>query len=74
MDISIPQLYVEKIVAMLGDIAIMKGSLQEKKRVLMTALSKLIDADGWLWSATQVINEQDRPVSCWCYLWWSYRV
>jgi DNA-binding CsgD family transcriptional regulator len=29
----------------------------------MTNLSRMLEADGWLWSATQVIREQNRPVS-----------
>ena len=62
-DTSIPQDYVIKIVQLLGDIAGMRCGLSERKRVLMVKLSDMLDADGWLWSATQVIQGQDCPVS-----------
>ena len=62
-DILIPQEDVVKIVQLLGNIAGMQTGLQEKKQALMTQLSQILQADGWLWSATQVISEQQRPFS-----------
>ena len=62
-DTMLPQKEVEEIVRLLGDIAVMKCDLPELKRVLMERLSEMLDADGWLWSATKVIEEQGRPFS-----------
>jgi DNA-binding CsgD family transcriptional regulator len=62
-DILIPYTDVACIVRLLGDVAGMTEDLPSRKRVLMQGLACLVDADGWLWSATQVIKDQDRPVS-----------
>jgi len=59
----IPYPQVAKIVRLLSDVAGMTKDMPARKRVLMQGLARLVDADGWLWSATQVIKEQDRPVS-----------
>jgi DNA-binding CsgD family transcriptional regulator len=62
-DILIPSDEVVKIVKLLGSIAGMTCDLPERKRILMAGLCQILDADGWLWSATQVIENQNRPVS-----------
>jgi DNA-binding CsgD family transcriptional regulator len=62
-DILIPYPQFESIVQLLGDLVGFEGDLPSRKRILMDGLAHLLDADGWLWSATQVIKEQDRPVS-----------
>ncbi len=62
-DLPIPQEDVEKIVTLLGDIAGMTCDLQSRKYALMEKMSEMLEADGWLWSSTQVIEEQDRPYS-----------
>jgi hypothetical protein len=59
----IPDRDVIKIVKLLGSIAGMNCALSERKRLLMKGLCQIVDADGWLWSATQVIQKQNRPVS-----------
>lgn len=62
-DIVIPFPQVAAIVRLLGNVAGMTEDLPARKRVLMDGLARMVDADGWLWSATQVIKEQERPVS-----------
>ena len=62
-EVSIPQDTVIQIVQILGDIAGMEGSIEEKKKELMLKLTDMLDADGWLWTATQVIQEEGRPYS-----------
>ena len=62
-EIAIPQEYVVEIVTLLGEISGMKCGLAERKEALMEKLSEMLDADCWLWSATQVIKEQERPLS-----------
>jgi len=59
----IPESEVSEIVRLLSKIASMSGTLADRKRELMWGLQRLVDADGWLWSATQVIPEQDTPMS-----------
>lgn len=60
-DTMLPQKEVEEVVRILGDIAVMNCDLQELKRTLMERMSVLLDADGWLWSATKVIKEKACP-------------
>jgi hypothetical protein len=62
-ELVIPQDEVVRIVRLLGRIAGMQTALPERKHALMTDLSEMLDADGWLWSATQVIREKNQPVS-----------
>lgn len=62
-ELVIPQDEVVRIVRLLGRIAGMQTALPERKHALMTDLSEMLDADGWLWSATQVIREKHQPVS-----------
>jgi DNA-binding CsgD family transcriptional regulator len=62
-DILIPSSAVASVVQLLGDVAGMTEDLPLRKQALMQGLARLVDADGWLWSATQVISEQERPVS-----------
>jgi DNA-binding CsgD family transcriptional regulator len=62
-DILIPQDEVVEIVKLLGRVAGMRVGLARRKRALMTGLGRMLDADGWLWSATQVIKGQNRPIS-----------
>ncbi len=62
-DASIPQSEVIKIVSLLGEIAGMDCNIQQRKEALMIKLAEMLDADGWLWTATQVLTEQGRPVS-----------
>ena len=45
---------VREIVRLLADVAIVEGTLPEKKRALMTGLQTLVGADGWLWSVTRI--------------------
>lgn len=59
----IPESTVSQIVRLLSKVAGMSGSLSIKKRVLMEGLSGLVDADGWLWTATRVIPDQATPMS-----------
>lgn len=62
-DILIPQDDVVKVVRLLGRVAGMRVGLAKRKRALISGLARMLDADGWLWSATQVIKEENRPVS-----------
>lgn len=54
---------VRSIVRLLGRVAGMREALSARKRALMEGLSNLVDADGWLWTMTRLIPEQNRPVS-----------
>lgn len=62
-DVMIPHSQVAAIVRLLGNVAGMTTDLLSRKRILMDGLAQLVNADGWLWSATQVIKEENRPVS-----------
>ncbi|MCA9258257.1 MAG: hypothetical protein KDA61_03605, partial [Planctomycetales bacterium] len=54
----IPEEIVVKAVRLLGNVAAMRGNLPAKKRRLMDGLCAMLDADGWLWTATRVLPDQ----------------
>ena len=54
---------VREIVRLLGRIAGMQKPLSARKRRLMEGLGQLVNADGWFWSLTRVIRENNMPVS-----------
>lgn len=62
-DSAISEPDVRAVVRLLGKIAIMPGDHALKKRRLMDDLSKLVNADGWLWSTSHVLQDQSQPVS-----------
>ena len=51
------------IVQLLGETAGMESDLVSRKRFLMRGLSRLINADGWLWSMTRADHSKGQPVS-----------
>lgn len=53
---------VRSIVRLLGEVAGSYDDHAARKRQLMSGLSRLVEADGWLWSVTRVRDE--RPVCC----------
>src|SRR5665213_848436 len=52
---------VRKIVRLLGDIAILNGPTIVKKRLLMTRLSELIEADAWSGIVSRAAATNDNP-------------
>lgn len=51
------------IVGLLGETAGLDADLTARKRFLLRGLSRLIDADGWLWSMTRADHSKGQPVS-----------
>jgi DNA-binding CsgD family transcriptional regulator len=51
---------VRHMVRLLGEIAVLKGGISEKKRYLMEGLCRIIDADAWAW-ALSCQREPDKP-------------
>lgn len=62
-DIILPQSEVIQIVRLLGDIAGMDSPLPDRKRALMDCMNDLLESDGWLWTATRLIDEEPHPIS-----------
>ena len=52
---------VRAIVRLLGDIAILDGSPNDKRMSLMAGLCDLIDADAWLWGVASNPTPGERP-------------
>ena len=50
------------VTRLLGDVAGLDAPLEIKRRRLCEGMSELVDADGWLWAAGHV-DEQDAPMS-----------
>lgn len=50
------------MVRLVGEVVVADGDLAAKRRYLMDGLSRLVKADGWLWSVTRVLNQI--PVCC----------
>lgn len=59
----LPEEDVRAIVRLLAEIAALQASHRQKKRTLMNGLSKLVNADGWLWTMTRVDFPTNTPVS-----------
>jgi DNA-binding CsgD family transcriptional regulator len=53
---------VRTMVRLLADVAVSKGDFAEQKQALMRGLSRLVDADGWLWSVTALEAETRKPI------------
>ncbi len=51
------------IISLLGETAGLNEGLIARKRFLMRGLSRLVDADGWLWSMTRADHAKGQPVS-----------
>ncbi|WP_168433471.1 response regulator transcription factor [Pontiella sulfatireligans] len=47
---------------MLGDIAIQSDSLNPKRRLLISGLAELVEADGWLWTIGRIDPESQAPM------------
>jgi DNA-binding CsgD family transcriptional regulator len=60
---GLPESDVRELVRLLADVAIVEGGIAAKKHALMSGLSKLVDANGWLWSLTKVEMETKTPIS-----------
>ena len=54
---------VAAMIRLLGEIAGNDRDLAGKKRSLMQGLAELLEADGWLWTATRVRVDDDQPIS-----------
>ena len=50
------------ITKLLGDVAMLSGPFVEKRRLLISGLADLIDADGWLWTAGRVDPANQIPM------------
>jgi DNA-binding CsgD family transcriptional regulator len=51
---------VREIVRLIGEVAALRGGHADKKRYLMNGLSKLVDADAWVWGLS-CQSEPDKP-------------
>ena len=51
-----------KISHLLGKIAVCSGSLEDKRRLLITGLSKMVEADGWIWTVDRVDHKINTPM------------
>ncbi|MBN2685840.1 MAG: hypothetical protein JXR40_11225 [Pontiellaceae bacterium] len=60
---SIPDVDVRSIIQILGEIAMLSGSLELKRRILISGLAEIIDADGWLWVAGGVDQKRKIPMT-----------
>ncbi|WP_417748626.1 helix-turn-helix transcriptional regulator [Rosistilla oblonga] len=54
---------VRAIVRLLADVAAFQGDHATRKRMLMGGLSRLVRADGWLWTMTRVDFPTNTPIS-----------
>jgi DNA-binding CsgD family transcriptional regulator len=54
---------VRAIVRLLGDVAGMDADQVAKRRRFMDGLAALVGADGWLWTMSRVLVDQNTPVS-----------
>lgn len=59
---SLPEGAVRQMVRLLADVVVSEGGLAQKKRALMSGLSRLVVADGWLWSMTRVDQANNTPI------------
>lgn len=50
------------VARLLGDMAVAFGSLADKRRRVISGLSELIAADGWLWTIGRVDSESQAPM------------
>lgn len=53
---------LRNICRLLGDIALLQGSLNSKRRRLLNGLSKLVEADGWIWTRAALDPERNCPI------------
>ena len=60
---SISEGELRAIVKLLGDVAVVEGGLEVKRRCLMQGLNDLIESDGWLWTIGQVDADSDAPMN-----------
>ncbi len=58
---SLPMSDVRNIVRLLADVAILGGSLSDKRHALLEGLSKLIEADAWIWGISQDSESGSQP-------------
>ena len=49
------------LVRLVANVAGLTGSIQTKKRHLMSSLARLIDADAWAWILSRAENSRDNP-------------
>ena len=54
---------VKAMVSLIGRVAGMREPLTERRRVLMSGLTKLIDADTWLWTTSTGFRTGDVPMT-----------
>jgi len=47
---------------LLGDVALLNSPLDGKRRVLLDGLSKLVEADGWIWTSAAVDPQRNCPM------------
>ena len=62
-ELMIPEAVVVRIVTMLGQVSGMESDLNTKRRKIMSETANMVNADGWLWSATKVDGDRTEPVS-----------
>ena len=60
---SISEVELRAIVKLLGDVAVVEGGLEVKRRCLMQGLNDLIESDGWLWTIGLVDVNSDAPMN-----------
>lgn len=59
----LPEHDVAAVIRLLAGLAADSHGLPGKKRRLMEGLAEVIEADGWLWTATRVRVTEDQPIS-----------
>jgi len=60
---SLDDAHIRSIVQLLAQVAIVEGSLNDKKSVLLNGLSRLIGADCWVWTALAPTEPGEKPVA-----------
>ncbi len=59
---------VRQVVRLLAEVAVLPGSLNEKRAALMTGLARLIDADAWAWSVAAETRPGAHPAFSLCLI------
>ena len=53
---------LRNICRLLGDVALLNGPLNTKRRILLDGLATLVEADGWIWTSAAVDPKRNCPV------------
>lgn len=58
---TIPEAVVRKIVRLIGKVAEVQGDRAVKRRLLMTELARMVDADAWAWIISRASKDNNNP-------------